>query len=417
MNKLDVLRHFLTYRYRSFASRERLLEWQSVQVSRHLQWVGKHSPFYKGMQDKPLDQWPLMNKAVMMSNFDALNTVGIRKDDAFDFALTSEQSRSFSKTLNGVAVGLSSGTSGTRGIFLASSAERALWAGAILAKLVPDMLFKSHRVALFLRAGNPLYNSVGSRRLAFGYFDLATPVEDQLGELNDLKPDIIIAPGHVLSILASLSDSISFRPRRIIACAEVLYDDTRMAIRGAFGVEVEQIYQCTEGFLACHQAGSLRFNEDMVHIEPLWLNDEKTRFQPIVTDFRRTSQPIIRYQLDDVIQVKPFDDHPFRPIASIDGRCDDVLDGTGVSDGLPKKIFPDFLVRSILFQTHVKDFRLVQISPLVLRIEADSDDYIDIKNALMSFYSCRGYVIPRFDHAPYYKDALAKLRRVVKVVK
>ena len=48
-------------------------------------------------------------------------------------AIRGEQSRDFTEMQGEVAVGLSSGTSGHRGIFITTETERSMWAAAILA--------------------------------------------------------------------------------------------------------------------------------------------------------------------------------------------------------------------------------------------------------------------------------------------
>jgi putative adenylate-forming enzyme len=412
LNTLNILRHFFSYRFHKFSSPQRLERWQQRQVLKHLDWVAEHSAYYQGCKGLPLEQWPLMNKSTMMSHFNALNTVGLDVDQAFEFAYNCEKSRDFNKTLNGVAVGLSSGTSGNRGMFIASARERELWAGAILAKLVPDLLYRSHRVGLFLRADSPLYSSVNSRRLAFTFFDMIKPVSEHIAALNTHQPDIIIAPGSVLKQLAERADDLIYRPARLIACAEVFYPDAQLAITSHFGLEVEQIYQCTEGFLACHQQGALRFNEDLVHIEPQWLDEGRTRFKPIITDFRRTSQPIIRYVLDDVIHLGSRQDQVFKHIERIEGRCDDVLSLIW-RDGSAVPVYPDFLVRAILFEGAVGDFRIVQLAKDLLHIEAHDRDGLNIERSISLFLKSQDFKVPRFTHGDYARPSTEKNRRVV----
>jgi putative adenylate-forming enzyme len=412
LNTLNVLRHYLSYRFRQFSDPQRFERWQQRQVLKHLDWVAEHSAYYQGCKGLPLEQWPLMNKSTMMANFNTLNTVGLDVDQAFEFAYDCEKTRDFNQTLNGVAVGLSSGTSGNRGMFIASARERELWAGAILAKLVPDLLYRSHRVGLFLRADSPLYSSVNSKRLAFTFFDMIKPVAEHIDALNTHQPDIIIAPGSVLKQLAERAHELKYRPARLIACAEVLYPDAQLAITRHFGLEVEQIYQCTEGFLACHQQGALRFNEDLVHIEPQWLDEGRTRFKPIITDFRRTSQPIIRYVLDDVIHLGSRQDHVFKHIERIEGRCDDVLSLIW-RDGSAVPVYPDFLVRAILFEGAVGDFRIVQLAKDLLHIEAHDRDGLNIERRISLFLKRQDFKVPRFTHGDYARHPTEKNRRVV----
>lgn len=413
MNSLNVLKHYLRFRFSSFSSCEALQAWQAERIRQHLYWVSLNSPFYVRCRAKPLEQWPLMNKALMMEHFDSLNTLGIKKVDAFEFAKEAEHARAFDSTFGSLTVGLSSGTSGNRGIFLASEAERELWAGAILGKMVPDLLWRRHRVALFLRAGSTLYNSVNSKHLQFQFFDMAQPMERNLIALNAYKPDIIFAPGQILKLLAKEAEHLVFAPKRLIACAEVLYDDTREATKNAWGIDPEQIYQCTEGFLGCSQRGSFQLNEDLVHIEPNWLDESKTRFKPIITDFRRTSQPIIRYELDDVLSFNPESQTVFRELARIEGRCDDIIEARTL-EGTIVPLYPDFLVRAVLFQSGIQDFKVIQESPDVLAVELDLVDRPSFFEIIERFYSERGWVVPVVKWQDRVHDPLGKLRRVMK---
>jgi putative adenylate-forming enzyme len=355
-----------------------------------------------------------MNKAQMMANFGAMNTVGFTSDDAFMFAEDAEYRRDFTENYRGVTVGLSSGTSGSRGIYLASPAERELWAGAILGKMVPDMLWRKHRVALFLRAGSTLYESVNSKRLQFQFFDLAEPMEKHLVDLNKFKPDIIFAPGQVLKLLTQEADHLVFAPKRVIACAEVLYDDAAQAVRDTWGVEPEHIYQATEGFLGCTQKGVFQLNEDLVHVEPLWLDDEKTRFKPLITDFRRVSQPIIRYELDDVLAINPESNTIFREIQRVEGRCDDILEARTLS-GVIVPLYPDFLVRAVLFQSDVDRFQIIQHHVDSLTIQVSQEDRHVITNVLLRFYESKQLLLPRIVYEDLVYDPLNKQRRVSKI--
>ena len=80
------------------------------------------SLFYKNFSQKKnsFTAFPIINKAIFMANFDTINTVNIKLEEALAVAIKSEENRDFSPTIKGITVGLSSGTSGNRGIFLAS---------------------------------------------------------------------------------------------------------------------------------------------------------------------------------------------------------------------------------------------------------------------------------------------------------
>ena len=59
-----------------------------------------------------------------------------------------------------------------------SDAERFVWLGTILAKTLPDALWRRHRVALAMPGLSSLYRSASTgSRIALGFFDLAEGVE------------------------------------------------------------------------------------------------------------------------------------------------------------------------------------------------------------------------------------------------
>ena len=43
---------------------------------------------------------------------------------------------------------------------------------------------------------------------------------------------------------------------------------------------------------------NLHLNEDIIFVEKQYLDGR--RFYPVITDFKRTSQPVYRYQLNDI---------------------------------------------------------------------------------------------------------------------
>ncbi len=229
MSLLQIGRSFLYYRYlSSFGSRESLEGWQDKQVRRHLAWVRAHSPFYKRhFNGHALRDWktlPEINKTLMMDNFDKLNTISINKVRAMDVALSAERTRSIAPLLNGVTVGLSSGTSGQRGLFLVSDSERYRWAGAMLAKMLPGILTHSERIALFLRSNSNLYTSIQSKRVVFRYFDLETTGDSLLEHLAQFQPTVLVAPPSMLRLLGQSKEEgcLVIAPRKVISVAEVL---------------------------------------------------------------------------------------------------------------------------------------------------------------------------------------------------
>ena len=403
--KLQIIRYWLLIRFRKPRSKTALQKLQKKNWHKFQQ-VLLRSPFYrdKVQQNTPLAAYPLMNKASFMEQFDQINTQNIRVDEAYKVAQEAEKSRDFSPEINHITVGLSSGTSGNRGIFLASQKERAFWVAAILDRVIGFSL-KKRRVAFFLRANSNLYGSVKSRILSFAFFDLYDALAQHVSRLNALQPTILVAQPSMLLDLAQevKAGRLQIYPQKIISVAEVLYPEDKAVLEATFGQTIHQVYQCTEGFLANTCAyGTLHFNEDFLIIEKKFLDESKTRFHPIITDLKRSSQPIVRYELNDIIQEKtdcPCGS-PMMGIAQIEGRADDVLVFKNVEDQTIK-IYPDFFRRAIIAaDAAIQNYTLVQRNAhlLELYIQGTEEHFQKAKrniDALLNKYQAKAVTIIR----------------------
>ncbi|MDF2724085.1 MAG: hypothetical protein K0Q59_3760 [Paenibacillus sp.] len=429
-----LLLHYVRTRYmRSWTDRAKFERWQHRHILRHLRYVKTNSPFYRAWWgNRPLAQWgqfPMIDKAVMMEHFDRLNTAGIRKEEAMAVALEAEQTRDFRPRIGDITVGLSSGTSGSRGLFLVSEREQAAWAGTMLAKLLPGPLWKAEKIAFFLRANSNLYESVRGGKLQFAYFDLLDPIERHVERLNAYNAGIWAAPPSMLRQLAAQKREgrLTALPHRLISVAEVLDPIDARMIQETFGLPVHQVYQCTEGFLASTcRYGTLHLNEDVVHIEKEFVNDgpSSRKFVPIVTDFSRTTQPIIRYRLNDVL-TEAEEPCPcgsvFTAIERIEGRCDDIFYLERLEDGQLFPIFPDYITRAIIAASPaIEQYRVIQQGQGEWDVElllADGHDRGQVETevlasleALVRRVGCR---IPSIAFTAYsVQPGLRKLRRV-----
>ncbi|CAI6082760.1 F390 synthetase-related protein [Cohnella sp. JJ-181] len=407
--------------------------WRESRVVRHVARVRRDSPFYRelweGIPDADWRAFPEIDKSAMMAGFGRLNTAGITRAEAFAVAESAERSRDFKPALRGITVGLSSGTSGNRGLFLVSPAEQAAWAGTMLGKMLPVSLLSRIRIAFFLRANSNLYESVGGRRLSFGFYDLLDPLDAHIRRLQAERPDLIAAPPSMLRALAdaSLSGRLGgIRPRRIIAAAEVLDPLDRAIMERAFGQIVHQVYQCTEGFLGCTCAhGTLHLNEDLVYIEKAYVSGKPGTFVPIVTDFSRRTQPIVRYRLNDLLVERAAPcpcGSPFTAIERIEGRCDDIFYASSRQPGAqPVPVYPDFVTRAIIgASSEIQQYRAVQTAPDRWTIELDLRDgdlrqaaETRIRQSVGALCERLGCIVPALSFAPFARmPGERKLRRV-----
>lgn len=319
------------------------------------------SPFFQSYLQKPFNEWPICNKRIMMDNFDAMNTLGLKKEEAINIALKAEETRNFMPLLGNISVGLSSGTSGQRGLFIASPQERDAWAGILLAKLLPNGLRTKECIALILRANNRLYGTLNqSKKIQFHFLDLLEPFETSVNGLNQLQPTILVAPASVLAELAH-TPRLKIHPKKIVSVAEVLEAQDILAIMNAFSCPVSQVYQCTEGFLGISDPISQRIimNEEFFLVEKEWLDE--TRFVPIITDFMRSSQPIVRYRLDDILVADKMTPSVCTQLIAIEGRLGDVCYGQSGERRVP--IFADLLRQCVArYPETIDDYQITQVT-------------------------------------------------------
>ena len=360
-----VLRHWLAaqWRWRRLDA-TRLATYQKQRAQQIIAYAQQHSPFYRAhWRDHDRRAWrtlPTVDKRAMVAHFDQFNTVGVTQATAQQVAAGAEQSRDFRPTLRtaqgqSVTAGLSSGTSGQRGLFLVTEAEIGAWAGVILARALHGLPWQGCRVAFFLRAFSNLYAGVNNPWLHLSYFDLSQPLDRAVTALNHFRPHLLVGPPSLLTALAAQkkAGALTIAPQRLIAVAEVLEAHDEVQLQESFGVPVHQIYQCTEGLLtiSCAQ-GRLHLQEDLVavQLEPLPTQPGAApRYTPIITDLWRTTQPIIRYRLGDILQVDP-DPCPcggsFRTLAAVEGRVADICYFTGL-DGQRTPFYPALLSRLV----------------------------------------------------------------------
>ena len=421
--RLAVVWYFIRARYlRHFRTRKALRSYQKQRVLRQLAYFKQHSPYFKALSVHSFEDFrklPLMNKAFMMEHFNALNCVGIDRDEALSLAIDGEKQREFSEKLGGISVGLSSGTSGARGLFLVSDRERALWAGTVLAKFLPKGKIFGHRIAFFLRADNNLYETIDSKLIRFRYFDLLRDMGENLSELADYRPTLLVAPPSVLLCIARAMErgELRIKPEKVISVAEVLRAEDAAYLKAQFGLPViHQAYQCTEGFLGyvC-ECGNFHLNEELVLIEREYLDAH--RFVPIVTDFTRQSQPIVRYRLNDILVEKRGHcpcGNPSTMIRYIEGREDDVFYFAGIRQK-EVAVFPDFISRCVIYAEGVQNYKVVQdgSAHVTVFLERESSDTAaQIRREFARLAEKMKFHCPEIAFAPYVPDFQRKMKRV-----
>lgn len=353
--------------------------------------VVARTPAVSSLAGRPLADFPIIRPEALRDGFDDWNTLGLKRAETETAALAAETGGS-GEVRPGIVAGFSTGSSGRRGLFVTSAAERAGWVGHILARLLPaDALLRPTRIALCLRADNRLYGDVeaaGPFRFLFVGLDIAAP--ERFERLRSFAPDVLIAPPQVLADLARRTD----RPwplRRLFYGAEPMGEAERGWIGEALGVRPDPIYQATEGFLgAACRSGTLHLNEDILIVErePV---PGTNRFLPIVTDLRRTTQPMIRVRLPDLLEplAAPCPcGSPLTAVHPVEGRLEDLWRWAGTVI-CPREV--ETAVSGALGPE--QDWRVVA-SPGGVTVEADPAQVEGARTAVATLLATHGVKVP-----------------------
>jgi putative adenylate-forming enzyme len=346
-------------------SKSDVRRYQDRQLARLARAACAAIPFCRDLPADRFEAWPVVDKAQLLANFEKLNCAGITLAEVRQ-ALASGQDR-----VRGYVVGQSTGTSGNRGYFVASDAERFTWLGTLLAKTLPDALWRRHKVALAMPGMSSLYRSSSqASRIALGFFPLADGVEAWAEEFVRFDADTIVAPPKVLRRLA---EEGRLAARHIFSGAEVLDPLDRAVIEGITGQVVREIYMATEGLfgVAC-RFGTLHLAEDLAHFAWEFPVSGSELRMPVVTDFVRRAQLMARYRMNDLLELSQTPcscGSPLQAVRRIEGRRDDVFE-LRAADGNFRLVTPDILRNAVVdADPRIQDFRILQTGPETIEVQ------------------------------------------------
>ena len=317
--------------------------------------------FYREREASKFADLPVIDKSLLMNDFESFNTAGIDVETGWKIF-------EGSKVLGRYTIGASTGTSGNRGLFVISDIERHRWLGVILAKALPGFWCRHERVAVILPLNTPLYDTANQRRLLqVSFFDLTEGPVSWRADLEKFDPTVIVAPPKILRWFANERGSLA--PQKIFSAAETLEPLDRKVIERAFGLRLGQIYMATEGLLAVScKEGTLHLCEDTMHFEVEPVGDGLV--SPIITDFSRETQIMARYRMNDLLRLSD-ESCPcgsgLQAVAEVVGRMDDCFQ-LKTLDGADVMLTPDVIRNAVIDANRsIHDYRVVQ------RTEVDVD--------------------------------------------
>ena len=365
------------YRFNNW-SKTNIKKYQNIKRNQIVKYAKTHSKFFKSYYNNIENFYslPKENKKIMMDNLSDYNTIGLVKKELIDFALEVETKRDFSKRFKNINIGMSSGTSGNKGIVITTKQEERYLKSMYMSRLtLPKEKFN---VCFILRVSSPAFNfNKFGHKLT--YINQLQPLNKITNELEKISPNVLSAPPSMLKLLTEefLKGKLKIKPKLIYSYAEVLHNDIKTLIENTFNVKVFQIYQGSEGCyaLSCKK-GNLHINEDIVYFELLDKKGNPTPdgepcFKLLVTDLHKKSQPIIRYELNDILTLskKSCDcGSHFRVIENIQGRSNDLF--WGINNKETHFIYQDYISRAIITSSdEIEDFQAIQEDYLNITIK------------------------------------------------
>jgi phenylacetate-coenzyme A ligase PaaK-like adenylate-forming protein len=373
-------------------TRARLEQHQRQRLSELLAHAVSRSPFYaqhlrgvvKDGQAKLADL-PVLTKATMMNELDRLVTdQRLRRADLSSYVLSSyvEKMTWDDYYLGEYRVLATSGSSGQKGIFVYNRRDWSTALGTVLrwgefmgvhARLFPRRVrvcsiggesptHGTFRVAASLNVG--LYRVL---RL-----QASSRVPDLVGALNEFQPDVINAYPSIAALLAveQIEGRLRIHPRAVSTSSEVRTAEMERRMREAWGIAPFNRYGMTEvaSFGSeCSEHRGIHAFEDMFLFEVV---DDDYRPVPdgtagrklLITNLFNYTQPLIRYEVSDMLTVtsEPCPcGRPLRLVTGIEGRSDDIL-YLPDAYGKPVPVHPVHFWSAIDAVPDVKDFQVVQ---------------------------------------------------------
>lgn len=373
---MGLLDYFKLKLHARFYSRRAIEKYQWKELNRLIRYASEHAPYYTQRLPKSgLTTWddyrqlPMMDKTTLMTHFDDINTEGLKRDDIERYAVEKERNKDYLGYYhNRFVVGLSSGTSGNKGLFLTDKALTQRLPMVFLARSGLRLRDLPFRILFCLRVFSQGFADINAPGLSLHYVGTMTPIDKVVNEITERRINVLMAPPSFIRLLLGQASVFSGQLKTIVCYAEVLTPEDKRRFQDSFGCRVIEIYQASEGQVAsaCPH-GTLHINEDLVLAELLDaqgrpVNEPGIPGQLIITNLVNTVQPLIRYRMNDWLVLKercPCGSH-FRAIDHVIGRQDDVMMFRDDQNQL-KPVFPDLMSRWIItFDSCIREFKVIQ---------------------------------------------------------
>ncbi|MDC0558955.1 hypothetical protein OAO42_00935 [Candidatus Izimaplasma bacterium] len=394
---MGLFDYFRLVSHRKFYNEKQIRKYQEKQLKKLYKFAVKNSEFYSDLYKNnkflTLDDFyslPTINKSIMMEHFSTLNTCGLNKEDVMIYAVEKEVNKDFyGYYKDEYVVGLSSGTSGNKGIYITTKYMTKRLPFVFLARGGFPLRSLPYRILFMLRVFSQGFEDINSKLVSLSYLSTMENIDMVIDKINDQNINILMAPPSLVRELLPFANDITSDIKRIMTYAEVLETEDKERFEKDFNTKVIEIYQASEGQMASAcKHGHLHINEDLVFIElyddqgNLITKENVVGHKMIITNLINYAQPLLRYEMNDmvILDTKCSCGSNFRRIKKVLGRHDDLLYFTD-SKQLSKYIFPDLFVRWIIVcSENIREFQVIQnkINEATIYLDLLSEDKEDI---------------------------------------
>jgi phenylacetate-coenzyme A ligase PaaK-like adenylate-forming protein len=328
-------------------TREQLLAYQQERLKAFLRRAIAHSPYYRETigdlvaRDRPLTEFPIINKTTLMANFDRIVTDPRLTRTMVEQHVNSE--RCGELLLDEYRCIATGGSTGQRGLFVY---DRDAWTitAANQMRMQRVLGITSDMRGLGIGAPSPVHMSyrfhAEFRALRPGAPTLfvTSPIDEIVAKLNAYQPDYLNAYPSLLRRLAEEQSAgrLKITPKLFRSGAEALSPDLRDLVREVWNAPIADGYTATEtGIMAvdCEHRNGMHIAEDLVVLEVV---DQDNRpaaagtqgAKMFATVLFNHGLPVIRYEFSDLVTLAdgmcPCG-LPFRRIERIAGRAEEFL--------------------------------------------------------------------------------------------
>jgi phenylacetate-coenzyme A ligase PaaK-like adenylate-forming protein len=408
--------HARTLLQRDTWSREQLVDYQRERLRELIRHAVERSPYYRaalgpGAERTELAALPTLPKRVLMEHFDRIVTD--RRLHVADLERFLSRADAGARYLGEYRLFSTSGTSGVPGLFLYSQAEFAQWVAVFVRSfarlgMTPETRIVGVGAPSALHLSRQVIAAMQTGRSGAPTLSVATPLDDLVAALQAYQPEVLGGYPSVVALLAEeqLQGRLEIAPRVVLTTSEVLTEDAAARIEAAWTKPVEGYFTTEVGVVA---AGSLdhvglHVCEDAI-VEVV---DEAGRPVPpgqrgakvLLTNLVNRTQPLIRYELLDSVELADGPDpsgRPFDRITRIDGRSDDVL-RLPARGGGTVAVHPYRLRAPFVKLLHVLQYQVVHrpsglTARIVVRPDASRDLEAAVRAALEESLSAAGAAI------------------------